>query len=54
MAKQANQYGDNLRNTKGEIAELNRVIGRVRNEIESIKGQVRPEPSNTNFKVTNS
>ncbi|XP_042560538.1 keratin, type II cytoskeletal 8 [Clupea harengus] len=39
MAKQANQYGDNLRNTKGEIAELNRVIGRVRNEIESIKGQ---------------
>ncbi|XP_041945472.1 keratin, type II cytoskeletal 8 [Alosa alosa] len=39
MSKQAQQYGDDLRNTKGEIAELNRVIGRVRSEIETVKGQ---------------
>ncbi|XP_062401668.1 keratin, type II cytoskeletal 8 [Sardina pilchardus] len=39
MSKQAHQYGDSLRNAKGEIAELNRVIGRVQSEIESVKGQ---------------
>ncbi|KAL2091007.1 hypothetical protein ACEWY4_013270 [Coilia grayii] len=39
ISKQANQYVDDLRNTKGEIGELNRVISRVQNEIESVKAQ---------------
>ncbi|XP_006203085.2 keratin, type II cytoskeletal 4 [Vicugna pacos] len=33
------QYGDNLKNTKSEIAELNRMIQRLRAEIENIKKQ---------------
>lgn len=36
----AGQYGDDLRSTKAEIAELNRMIARLQNEIESVKGQV--------------
>ncbi|XP_007251567.2 intermediate filament protein ON3 [Astyanax mexicanus] len=39
MASQASQYGDELRNTKGEIAELNRMISRLQSEIESVKAQ---------------
>merc|ERR1719402_1066913 len=35
----AGQYGDDLRQTKSEIAELNRMIARLQNEIEAIKGQ---------------
>merc|ERR1719431_1720255 len=35
----AGQYGDDLRQTKSEIAELNRMIARLQNEIESVKGQ---------------
>ncbi|XP_029509418.1 keratin, type II cytoskeletal 8-like isoform X1 [Oncorhynchus nerka] len=37
MAVQAMQYGDELRNTKGEIAEINRLIGRLQSEIEAVK-----------------
>uniref|UniRef100_G1P1X2 Keratin 4 n=1 Tax=Myotis lucifugus TaxID=59463 RepID=G1P1X2_MYOLU len=33
------QYGDNLKNTKSEIAELNRMIQRLRSEIENVKKQ---------------
>uniref|UniRef100_A0A2K6NCP9 Keratin 76 n=1 Tax=Rhinopithecus roxellana TaxID=61622 RepID=A0A2K6NCP9_RHIRO len=33
------QHGDNLKNTKSEIAELNRMIQRLRAEIENIKKQ---------------
>lgn len=40
MASQATQYGNELRNTKAEIAELNRMISRLQSEIESIKAQV--------------
>ncbi|XP_021569233.1 keratin, type II cytoskeletal 4 isoform X2 [Carlito syrichta] len=33
------QHGDNLKNTKSEIAELNRMIQRLRAEIENVKKQ---------------
>uniref|UniRef100_A0A667YIK1 Si:dkey-222n6.2 n=1 Tax=Myripristis murdjan TaxID=586833 RepID=A0A667YIK1_9TELE len=39
MSAQADQYGDELRNTKAEIAELNRLISRLQNEIQAVKGQ---------------
>ncbi|KAM4046331.1 keratin, type II cytoskeletal cochleal-like [Anomaloglossus baeobatrachus] len=35
----ANKHGDDLRNTKNEIAELNRMINRLRGEIEHAKAQ---------------
>lgn len=41
MQNSAGQAGDELRNTKSEIAELNRMISRLQNEIESVKAQVR-------------
>lgn len=40
MQSSAGKYGDDLRNTKAEIAELNRMISRLQNEIEAVKGQV--------------
>ena len=40
MQSSAGQYGDDLRSTKAEIAELNRMIARLQNEIEAVKGQV--------------
>ncbi|KAM6947944.1 keratin, type II cytoskeletal 8-like [Lycodopsis pacificus] len=39
MQSSAGQYGDDLRTTKSEMSELNRMISRLQNEIESIKGQ---------------
>ncbi|XP_040008722.1 keratin, type II cytoskeletal 8-like [Xiphias gladius] len=39
MQTTAGQTGDDLRNTKNEIAELNRLISRLQNEIEAVKGQ---------------
>lgn len=39
MQSSAGQYGDDLRTTKSEIAELNRMISRLQNEIEAVKGQ---------------
>ncbi|XP_066527047.1 keratin, type II cytoskeletal 5 [Hoplias malabaricus] len=39
MQTSAGQHGDDLRNTKAEIAELNRMIARLQNEIEAVKGQ---------------
>uniref|UniRef100_A0A3Q1B0W4 IF rod domain-containing protein n=1 Tax=Amphiprion ocellaris TaxID=80972 RepID=A0A3Q1B0W4_AMPOC len=39
MQSSAGQYGDDLRTTKSEIAELNRMIARLQNEIEAVKGQ---------------
>uniref|UniRef100_A0A667X7X2 Keratin 5 n=1 Tax=Myripristis murdjan TaxID=586833 RepID=A0A667X7X2_9TELE len=35
MQTSAGQYGDDLRNTKAEIAELNRMISRIQNEIDA-------------------
>lgn len=40
MQTSAGQYGDDLRSTKAEISELNRMIARLQNEIEAVKGQV--------------
>ena len=40
MQTSAGQYGDDLRVTKSEIAELNRMISRIQSEIEAVKGQV--------------
>lgn len=40
MQTSAGQYGDDLRTTKAEIAELNRMIARLQNEIEAVKAQV--------------
>ncbi len=40
MSAEANQYGDELRSTKGEISELNRMISRLQNEIHAVKAQV--------------
>lgn len=37
----AGRHGDDLRNTKQEIAEINRVIQRLRAEINHVKNQVR-------------
>ncbi|XP_034387685.1 keratin, type II cytoskeletal 8-like [Cyclopterus lumpus] len=39
MQSSAGQYGEDLRSTKTEISELNRMIARLQNEIESVKGQ---------------
>ncbi|KAJ7999411.1 hypothetical protein DPEC_G00194140 [Dallia pectoralis] len=39
MAVQATRYGEELRNIKGEIAEINRLIGRLQSEIEAVKQQ---------------
>ncbi|XP_069014017.1 keratin, type II cytoskeletal 8-like isoform X1 [Embiotoca jacksoni] len=39
MQSSAGQYGEDLRSTKAEIADLNRMIARLQNEIESVKGQ---------------
>uniref|UniRef100_A0A672ZK15 Keratin, type II cytoskeletal 8-like n=1 Tax=Sphaeramia orbicularis TaxID=375764 RepID=A0A672ZK15_9TELE len=39
MQSSAGQYGEDLRTTKAEIADLNRMIARLQNEIEAIKGQ---------------
>ena len=41
MTTTANQHGDELRSSKGEIAELKRIINRLQNEIQAVKGQVR-------------
>uniref|UniRef100_A0A8D3DGC6 IF rod domain-containing protein n=1 Tax=Scophthalmus maximus TaxID=52904 RepID=A0A8D3DGC6_SCOMX len=39
MQSSAGQYGEDLRSTKAEISELNRMIARLQNEIEAVKGQ---------------
>lgn len=40
MAAEADQYGNELRSTKGEISELNRMISRLQNEIQAVKAQI--------------
>ena len=40
MQSSAGQYGEDLRSTKAEIADLNRMISRLQNEIENVKSQV--------------
>lgn len=41
MQTSATRYGDDLRSTKTEIADLNRMIQRLQSEIDAVKGQVR-------------
>lgn len=41
----AGKHGDDLRNTKNEISEINRMIQRLQGEIENAKAQVRSRPS---------
>lgn len=40
MQTSAGQYGDDLRTTKADIADLNRKIARLQNEIDAVKAQV--------------
>ncbi|KAM9855362.1 keratin, type II cytoskeletal 8-like [Aulostomus maculatus] len=47
MTAEADQYGNELRDSKGEIAELNRLINRLQSEIHLIKGQC----NNTEFQI---
>uniref|UniRef100_A0A3Q3EM93 Si:dkey-222f2.1 n=1 Tax=Labrus bergylta TaxID=56723 RepID=A0A3Q3EM93_9LABR len=39
MSDQASRFGDELRNVKGEVAEVNRLISRLQSEIEAVKAQ---------------
>ncbi|XP_034732339.1 keratin, type II cytoskeletal 8-like [Etheostoma cragini] len=39
MTAEADQHGNELRSTKGEISELNRMISRLQNEIQAVKAQ---------------
>ncbi|KAL0158618.1 hypothetical protein M9458_046694 [Cirrhinus mrigala] len=39
MQTSATKYGDDLRSTKTEIADLNRMIQRLQSEIDAVKGQ---------------
>ncbi|XP_053704734.1 keratin, type II cytoskeletal 8-like [Synchiropus splendidus] len=39
MSADADQYGNDLRTTKAEIADLKRMIARLQNEIDAVKGQ---------------
>lgn len=39
MQTSASRYGDDLRSTKTEIADLNRMIQRLTSEIDAVKGQ---------------
>lgn len=43
----AGRHGDDLRNTKQEIAEINRMIQRLRSEIDHVKKQVRGGGANS-------
>lgn len=40
MQTSAGTYGEDIRTTKAELVDLNRMITRTQNEIESVKGQV--------------
>ena len=40
MTAEADQYGNELRGTKAEISELNRMISRLQNEIQVLQTQV--------------
>lgn len=44
LQAQAGKHGDDLRNTRNEIAEMNRAIQRLQAEIDNIKNQVGSSP----------
>lgn len=41
MQQSAGKYGDDLKSTKAEIADMNRRIMRLQSEIDMVKAQVR-------------
>lgn len=41
MQQSAGRYGDDLKSTKAEIADMNRRIMRLQSEIDMVKAQVR-------------
>ena len=43
LQQTAGRHGDDLRNTKHEISEMNRMIQRLRSEIDNVKKQVGKE-----------
>lgn len=45
LQAQAGRHGDDLRNTRNEIAEMNRTIQRLQAEIDAVKNQVGTCPS---------
>lgn len=44
LQAQAGKHGDDLRNTRNEIAEMNRAVQRLQAEIDNIKNQVGTSP----------
>lgn len=42
MQQSAGRYGDDLKSTKAEIADMKRMIMRLQSEIDMVKAQVRP------------
>lgn len=44
LQAQAGKHGDDLRNTRNEISEMNRNIQRLQAEIDNMKNQVRTSP----------
>lgn len=45
LQAQAGRHGDDLRNTRNEIAEMNRTTQRLQAEIDTVKNQVGTCPS---------
>ena len=41
MQQSAGKYGDDLKSSKAEIAEMTRLINRLQSEIDMVKAQVR-------------
>ena len=41
MQQSAGKYGDDLKSTKAELADMNRMILRLQSEIDVVKSQVR-------------
>lgn len=44
LQAQAGKHGDDLRNTRNEIAEMNRSIQKLQAEIDTVKNQVGTHP----------
>lgn len=53
MQTSVGQAGDDLRSYKAEIAELNRMISRLQNEIEAVKGQVTTKLNSSHSSLRN-
>ena len=49
MQQSGGRYGDDLKLSKGEIADMNRRIMRLQSEIDMVKSQVRSAGFSCNF-----